>query len=207
MQLGETIATYDVALALRGESGKFDVTSPTGEVYRVICKPDSSIASLEWSGDGADAHPFLIRKVAEPVAQESGKTANPAPAENTTLTRRGRAPFLIDNPDEDANSTSLGNSVTLTPAAMEENVGEPETVAFDFVFLESDPSTQLPCAYIGVRSEQPGRAAARKMLITASCANFNDLDAEIRRLHAQLEDLRHRAKKKFYQTHAMAAGA
>ena len=38
MQLGEKIATYDVALALRGESGKFDVTSPTGEIYHVTRK-------------------------------------------------------------------------------------------------------------------------------------------------------------------------
>ena len=40
MQLGETIATYDVALALRGENGKFDVTSPSGDVFQVTCTPN-----------------------------------------------------------------------------------------------------------------------------------------------------------------------
>ena len=75
MQLGETIATYDVALALRGESGKFEVTSPSGEIFHVTCKPDHSISSLQWSGNQAGPQPFLLRKVAEPVSQEPGKTA------------------------------------------------------------------------------------------------------------------------------------
>lgn len=46
MQLGETIATYDVGLALRGESGKFEVTSPVGEIYQVTCKANHSISNL-----------------------------------------------------------------------------------------------------------------------------------------------------------------
>ncbi len=40
MQLGETIATYDLGLALRGESGKFEVTSPAGEIYHVTCQTE-----------------------------------------------------------------------------------------------------------------------------------------------------------------------
>jgi hypothetical protein len=35
---------------------------------------------------------------------------------------------------------------------------------------------------------------------------FIELDAEIRRLHAELDEVRARAKKKFYKTHAAAAG-
>ena len=35
----------------------------------------------------------------------------------------------------------------------------------------------------------------------------HELDAEIRRLHAELDEVRARAKKKFYKTHAAVAGA
>ena len=61
MRINETIATYDVGLALRGKSGRFEITSPTGEVYDVTCKPNHSDANLEWSSDGDDHSPFLIR--------------------------------------------------------------------------------------------------------------------------------------------------
>jgi hypothetical protein len=39
-------------------------------------------------------------------------------------------------------------------------------------------------------------------LISAPCFTFNELDAEIRRLHAELDEIRARAKKKFYKAHA-----
>src|ERR1700733_2152593 len=48
MRTGETIATYDVGLALRGKSGQFEIISPTGEIYDVTCKPTHS-TNLEWS--------------------------------------------------------------------------------------------------------------------------------------------------------------
>jgi hypothetical protein len=44
-------------------------------------------------------------------------------------------------------------------------------------------------------------------LITEPCLCFNELDAEIRRLHAELDEIRARAKKKFYRAQASAAGA
>ena len=44
-------------------------------------------------------------------------------------------------------------------------------------------------------------------LITAHCMSFIELDAEIRRLHAELDEIRARAKKKFYKAEAAAAGA
>jgi hypothetical protein len=37
--------------------------------------------------------------------------------------------------------------------------------------------------------------------------NFIELDAEIRRLHAELDEIRSRAKKKFYRAQASTAGA
>jgi hypothetical protein len=37
--------------------------------------------------------------------------------------------------------------------------------------------------------------------------NFIELDAEIRRLHAELDEIRARAKKKFYKAEATAVSA
>jgi hypothetical protein len=44
-------------------------------------------------------------------------------------------------------------------------------------------------------------------LITIQCLTFIELDAEIRRLHAELDEIRGRAKKKFYRAFGAAAGA
>jgi hypothetical protein len=52
--------------------------------------------------------------------------------------------------------------------------------------------------YAGVKADK---------LITAPCLSFIELDAEIRRLHAELDEIRARAKKKFYKAHAAGAGA
>jgi hypothetical protein len=58
MKLNDSISTYDVAEALQGESGKFEVTSPNGE---------------------RNLQPFLVRKVAQPVTTE-GRTKRSAAA-------------------------------------------------------------------------------------------------------------------------------
>ncbi len=42
MKLNDSITTYDIAEALQGEQGKFEVTSPTGERYFVTCQPGHS---------------------------------------------------------------------------------------------------------------------------------------------------------------------
>jgi hypothetical protein len=89
MKLNDSISTYDVAEALQGETGKFDVTSPNGERYFVTCQPGHSIISLEWAGSEPNPstrvarsgqapstrsvqalQPFLVRKVAQPVTTE-----------------------------------------------------------------------------------------------------------------------------------------
>src|SRR5882672_3435877 len=77
MKLNESITTYDIAEALQGETGKFEVTSPTGERYFVTCQPGHSIVSLEWAGNEPNLQPFLVRKVAQPVAME-GRTKRSA---------------------------------------------------------------------------------------------------------------------------------
>jgi len=44
-------------------------------------------------------------------------------------------------------------------------------------------------------------------LVSAPCLSFIELDAEIRRLHAELDEIRARAKKKFYRAYTAAASA
>src|SRR5580700_8495992 len=73
MKLNDSISTYDVAEALQGETGKFEVTSPTGERYFVTCQPGHSIVSLEWAGSEPNLQTFLVRKVAQPITTE-GRT-------------------------------------------------------------------------------------------------------------------------------------
>jgi hypothetical protein len=83
-----------------------------------------------------------------------------------------------------------------------------ETSSLDLVYLDRDPFTDLPSACIclkaNMRIADGGVKADR--LITRPCLNFVELDAEIRRLHAELEEIRARAKKKFYRAEAMAVG-
>ncbi|HUO25255.1 MAG TPA: hypothetical protein VMU61_06285 [Candidatus Aquilonibacter sp.] len=69
MKLNDSISTYDVAEALQGETGKFEVISPNGERYFVTCQPGHSISSLEWAGS-ENQQPFLVRKVAQPITTE-----------------------------------------------------------------------------------------------------------------------------------------
>jgi len=70
MKLNDSITTYDIAEALQGEQGTFEVTSPTGERYFVTCQPGHSISGMEWAGAEANLQPFLVRKLAQPVTLE-----------------------------------------------------------------------------------------------------------------------------------------
>jgi hypothetical protein len=82
-----------------------------------------------------------------------------------------------------------------------------ETSSLDLLYL--GPSTGQPSACVCVKAgshHDYGDVAGQKM-ITAPCLTFIELDAEIRRLHAELEEIRSRAKKKFYRAQAAAAGA
>jgi hypothetical protein len=84
-----------------------------------------------------------------------------------------------------------------------------EPSSLDFVYLESDPKTQQPsaCVYLKAGSAQDYAGVKANRLISAPCMSFIELDAEIRRLHAELDEIRARAKKKFYKAHAAASGA
>jgi hypothetical protein len=186
MRIGETIATYDVGLALRGKSGRFEVTSPTGEIYEVTCKLSQSSSNLEWSGNGIDNVPFLIRKVAD-VALPAEPTATTRIQEPENQTPSSPQPFVVERAGDEGSSPHGSN--------------------FDLLFLEDDPGTGQPSACIYLKSEPRGRGVEAEKLITARCATLNELDSEIRRLEAQLDEIRSRAKKMFYKTLAIAASA
>ncbi len=206
MQLGETIATYDVGLALRGENGKFEITSPAGEIYHVTCKPNPSILNLERSGNKTDPQPFLIRKVAEPVSVEQEKGTTTEIAESGTQTRSLRTPFLIENQGADAKPSSQGDLAAAFGSDPQDSAHN-EEANLELLYLESDERTEQPFACIYLKSGPQDRTVKGGRLITFRCASFNQLDAEIRRLHAQLDDIRSRARKKFYKAQAIAAGA
>lgn len=199
MQLGETIATYDVALALRGESGKFEVTCPTGETLHVTCK-NHSISNLEWSG-GTDPQPFVIRKIAEPVSPEVGKATVPNAVATQNLVR---APFLLENQGDEARSGTLHDGVAVLPKAGEDHPESGEVTNFDLLYLENNPSTKQPTACICLKGETSEQS---QKLMTNMCTSLNEFDSEIRRLHAQLDEIRSRARKLFYQSGAVAASA
>jgi hypothetical protein len=83
-----------------------------------------------------------------------------------------------------------------------------ETSSLDFVYLECDPRTHEPsaCIYLKAGGKRDYAGVKADRLITSECLTFIELDAEIRRLHAELDEVRGRAKKKFYKTFAAAAG-
>jgi hypothetical protein len=84
-----------------------------------------------------------------------------------------------------------------------------ETLSLDLAYLECDPRTKQPSAGVGVKASGNRISAGMKneTLITAQCVSFIELDAEIRRLHAELDEIRSRAKKKFYKAQAATHGA
>ncbi len=83
------------------------------------------------------------------------------------------------------------------------------TLSLDLVYVESDPRTNQPSASIcTINSGAPDYAGVKSdRLLCAQCLSFIELDAEIRRLHAELEEIRARAKKKFYRAFSTTAGA
>jgi hypothetical protein len=66
MRLGESINTYDPALALRGERGNFLVKTPGGEELMVTCEPGQTFGNIRWHGH-QNQQPFLVTKISEAV--------------------------------------------------------------------------------------------------------------------------------------------
>ncbi|MGD0267971.1 MAG: hypothetical protein ABSB14_02820 [Candidatus Sulfotelmatobacter sp.] len=186
MRINETIATYDVGLALRGKSGRFEITSPTGEVYDVTCKPNHSDSRLEWSSDGNDHSPFLIRKVAERPSA-SGTEASAGMVEEKNQAGPTPRPFVLEH-GTDGNGSS--------------NVGR-----IELLYLDDEQGTGQPSACVSLRSESGNYAVEPEAFMTARCTTFNELDSELRRIESQLDEIRSRAKKMFYKAYAVAESA
>jgi len=112
-------------------------------------------------------------------------------------------PFLLD---QLAGADKAGvRAVVESPKTTPATASTPEVVGLDLLFTESDPGTKNPSACVALKtglSVQP-----TQVWITAACANYNDFDAEIRRVQAQLDEIRYRARKRFYQTQAAAVVA
>lgn len=69
MRLGQSINTYDPALALKGEQGTFQLVTPGGEELLITCTPEQSFGNVYWANQ-QNKRPFLITKVSEPVHLE-----------------------------------------------------------------------------------------------------------------------------------------
>lgn len=84
-----------------------------------------------------------------------------------------------------------------------------ETKSLDLLYLENDPRSGKSSACICLKStgseDYAGVKAER--IVSSHCMSFIELDAELRRLHAELDDIRARAKKRFYNAEAVAAAA
>ncbi len=83
-----------------------------------------------------------------------------------------------------------------------------ETSTFALAYVEKDPQTKEPSASVYAK-EMAGKDYAgieSNRLLMSPCLNFIELDAQIRRLHAELDEIRAQAKKKFYKAHAARAG-
>jgi hypothetical protein len=65
MQLNETVRAYDLAEALRGESGKFEVVTPQGMRLIVTALPGHSIANLRVATEGGSEQMIWIKKIAD----------------------------------------------------------------------------------------------------------------------------------------------
>jgi hypothetical protein len=76
-----------------------------------------------------------------------------------------------------------------------------ETTNLDFLYLEKDPRTQQPsaCVYLKSGGAEDFAGIRADRLLSSHCMSFIELDAEVRRLHAELDSIRAQAKKKFYK--------
>lgn len=66
LELNETIYALDPAEALRSESGVYELVSPTGEKFQVVCRPHHSISSFRQIPEQKGlSHAWRIKKVAD----------------------------------------------------------------------------------------------------------------------------------------------
>lgn len=84
-----------------------------------------------------------------------------------------------------------------------------QPISLGLLFLEEDSRTQHASACISMKPSGATDFAGidGSWLITKHCMSFIELDAELRRLHAELDEIRAQAKKKFYKTEAAIGAA
>src|SRR5688572_2051868 len=73
VHVNETITAYDLAEALRGESGKFEVITSQGSRMTVTALAGHSIANLRITTEGGVEQMLWIRKVADYQSQPLAK--------------------------------------------------------------------------------------------------------------------------------------
>lgn len=206
MQLGETIATYDVDLALRGETGKFEVKSPNGEVHYLTCRPNRFFGKSEPTAEQLSSRSFLIKKIAELVELNETSALHSPALRLETPTSVSATPFLMENRSEA--ETAMSGLASSAEESHNLPVEAPRLRNIELSYSESKDQTKQPCAFVYVENAPvDSMGASSQSLLTNQCANFNELDAEIRRLHAQLDQICLRAKKNFYKAYAAAASA
>ena len=110
---------------------------------------------------------------------------------------------MLENQEAETKSPSNADKVSLLPEVVDDESQNSEIVDLDLLYVESDPGTRLPSACVCVKNVQQNAG----QWITSPCTTLNEFDAEIRRLHAQLDEIRYRARKKFYLAQAVAVGA
>jgi len=204
MQLGETIATYDVDLALRDETGKFEVRSPNGEISCVTCRPNRLLAKAEPSASQIYPGAFFIRKIAESVAVENSDAASAARQNGMSMSMN--SPFLLESRQDVETASVNADVVAMVPDPPRTKADE--ICGLELSYYAGDGNTAQPSAFVYVKNKETehSRTSART-LMTAPCSSFTELDAEIRKLHAQLDEICLRAKKNFYKAYAAAASA
>jgi len=83
-----------------------------------------------------------------------------------------------------------------------------ETASLNLWYLDDDPRTKKSVAGVYVKL-CGGKECAHlepEKLLTVQCASLIELDAEIRRLHAELDEIRAQAKRKFYKAESAPTG-
>jgi hypothetical protein len=76
LQINETVRAYDLAEALRGESGKFEVVTSHGIRFMVTALPGHSIANLRITTEGNQDPTLWIKKIAEFHTQPQNMSRN-----------------------------------------------------------------------------------------------------------------------------------
>ena len=65
MQINETVRAYDLAEALHGESGKFEVVTSQGTRLILTARPGHSMANLHVASEGGSEQMIWIKKIAD----------------------------------------------------------------------------------------------------------------------------------------------